>query len=514
MSAGPALPGRATAEGTRRHLARFPAHEPHGHVPLGATGLQVSRLGFGGYRVDDETPEHRRALVAALVSGCNLVDTSTNYTDGASERLVGEALREAAGTDGPARDAVVVVSKIGYVQGENLRLAQERERSGFPFPDMVKPEEWCWHCVHPEFVKDQLGRSLARLGLETLDVCLLHNPEYFFSEAKKRGRARDLDVLRAEFYRRIEESFAFLEGAVSRGEIGCYGVSSNSMVAAADDPEATSLTWFLKAAEGAGGKDHHFRVVQFPMNLFESGGALLVNTGPDRRLTPLEAATGAGLAVLINRPLNAIVANRLIRLADVADHGGGRSLDEARADLRKLETEYRTVIGPQSGTPAAAIDPFFVLIDELADMPAQIEDLEHWKQIEQQYVIPRINHTARALAHEVPEDARPRWQAWWERFIPSLEGLLGAIAGEASRRSRSRGSAVTAAIDPLLPPDRRGASLSQKALAVLCATPGVTCVLVGMRRPAYVEDALKVLSWPPLPAATGFFRAMKGVRAR
>ena len=513
MSDSP-LSGRATPGGTRDHLARFPAHEPHGHTPLGATGLRVSRLGFGCYRVDDTTPEHRAALDAALASGCNLIDTSTNYMDGGSERLVGRVLKEARRNGRVPREAVVVVSKIGYVQGENMRLATEREKAGFPFPEMVKVEEWCWHCIHPEFLKDQLARSHDRLGLETLDVCLLHNPEYFFTDAKKHGRGRDLDVLRAEFYRRVQESFAFFEEAVKRGAIGCYGVSSNSLVAAADDPEATSLTYFLKAAEEAGGKEHHFRVVQMPMNLFESGGALLVNTGPERRLTPLEAATGAGLAVLINRPLNAIVGKRLIRLAGVEERDQGRGLKDIHADLKELEEEYRATIAPPSGTPAAAIDPFFDLIDQLAVMQDQIEDHEHWKQIEQQYAIPRLNHTARTLAQNVPDGVRPRWQAWWERCIPSLEALLAGIAREASNRSRSRSGRVIEAIDPLLPQDRRGATLSQKALAVLCSTPGVTCVLVGMRQEDYVEDALAVLSQPPLPDAPGIYRKMKNVRVR
>src|SRR6185295_15895540 len=74
-----ALTGRATAEGTAGYAARRAAT---GYGPLGSTGLTCSRVGFGGYRVDDDTPEHREALVHALRSGCNLVDTSTNYTDG------------------------------------------------------------------------------------------------------------------------------------------------------------------------------------------------------------------------------------------------------------------------------------------------------------------------------------------------------------------------------------------------------------------------------------------------
>ena len=33
---------------------------------------------------------------------------------------------------------------------------------------------------------------------------------------------------------------------------------------------------------------------------------------------------------------------------------------------------------------------------------------------------------------------------------------------------------------------------------VLASTPGVSCVLVGMRRPAYVVDAMGILGWEPL----------------
>ncbi len=54
----------------------------------------MSRLGFGCYRVDDETPDHREALIQALQGGCSLIDTSTNYMDGSSERMVGSVLAE------------------------------------------------------------------------------------------------------------------------------------------------------------------------------------------------------------------------------------------------------------------------------------------------------------------------------------------------------------------------------------------------------------------------------------
>ena len=103
---------------------------------------------------------------------------------GDSERLIGEVLASAE----VPRDEIVVVSKIGYVQGPNLDLAQQREAAGQPFPEMVKYMDGCWHCISPEFLEDQLGRALDRLGLETIDVLLLHNPEYFLLGRRAPGR--------------------------------------------------------------------------------------------------------------------------------------------------------------------------------------------------------------------------------------------------------------------------------------------------------------------------------------
>ena len=343
-------------------------------------GRVERRLGFGCYRVDDRTPAHRKALERALDAGCNLIDTSTNYTDGASERLVGAVLAGRARRDPAARTHVALVTKIGYVQGANLDLAFERERAGRPFPDMVRYMDGCWHCIHPEFLRDQLDRSCRRLQTGRIDTVLLHNPEYFLSDAQHRGDA-DVEAARAEFYRRLRAAFAFLEEQVAAGTIGAYGVSSNTVVAPERDVEATSLTRMLEAAAAAGGSTHHFRMLQLPMNLFETGAPLERNTGPGGGRTPLEEAAAAGLEVLVNRPLNAFAGRHLLRLAD--------------------------------GHPATA--------------------------------------------------------------------------------------AIAAEIDPLLPSDRRGESLSRKAIWVVASTPGVTTVLVGMRRDDYVDDVMPVAGWAPHP---------------
>ena len=107
---------------------------------------------------------------------------------GRRQRAPGRRGAARAIEDGTAqRDEVVLVSKIGYVQGANLEVALQREREQRPFPEMVKYGEGIWHCLHPEFLEDQLARSRARLGVETLDVCLLHNPEYFLKDEHERS---------------------------------------------------------------------------------------------------------------------------------------------------------------------------------------------------------------------------------------------------------------------------------------------------------------------------------------
>lgn len=169
------LQGFATGAGTGEYSKRFAALS---YQRLGRTGLSASGAGFGGYRVDDRVPEHRQALAQALQSGINVVDTSANYADGGSERLIGNVLNDLAAQGKVGRDEVIVVSKGGYLQGENYDLSQKRREEGRPFPELVAYGEGLEHCIHPRFLAEQISKSLERLKLEAIDCYLLHNPEY------------------------------------------------------------------------------------------------------------------------------------------------------------------------------------------------------------------------------------------------------------------------------------------------------------------------------------------------
>ena len=472
-----------------------------------------------GYRIDTDESEHRNALAKALRDGCNLIDTSTNYMDGDSERLVGAVLTELVRKGELKREEVIVVSKIGYVQGQNLKAAEARERSGKPYPEMVKYGEGIWHCLHPEFLADQLELSIDRLGLATLDVGLLHNPEYFLSDAHHREQA-DLPRLRDQFYTRLLKAFAYFETQVAAGRLRYYGVSSNTCTAEPGDPEATSLSRILEAARAAaqstGSAGHHFKVLQCPMNLFESGAVLTPNTGPGERQTVLDLAQAEGLAVLVNRPLNAIPAKGggMVRLADLPAEPQAVSFERQRDTVTRLEEEYRRDFAPriQRGGQGLPPEDFFRWADELAKVRARVQGLEHWEQIEGQMVAPHLHQVLRALSQHLTSEISGRWQAWRDRYLPELLALLKEMRREATLKSREKTAAIANLLDPHLPESRRKESLSRKALWVLASTPGVTCVLNGMRTPAYVDDSLGILRWEPLPDVRRIYEAVRAMR--
>ena len=81
----------ASSESTKSYISKYSDIKSK---ILGKTGYNVSICGFGCYRIDDGISQHQKALQKALLSGINIIDTSSNYSDGGSEILVGKVLRK------------------------------------------------------------------------------------------------------------------------------------------------------------------------------------------------------------------------------------------------------------------------------------------------------------------------------------------------------------------------------------------------------------------------------------
>jgi len=188
--------------------------------------------------------------------------------------------------------------------------------------------------------------------------------------------------------------------------------------------------------------------------------------------------------------------------------------EDALTRVASLEEEFRLTIASRLQVPQGGPAPteWFRWANQLRNMTEHLQGLDHWRQIEEHMISPAVAQLAQMLDQSLQGPIHDVWQAWLERYLPALELLLQAMRGQAARQSQAASNRVAAALNPHLPVARRSENLSRKALWVLRSTPGVTTVLLGMRHPDYVSDALEVMKWPPLGQARAVYEALAEVR--
>lgn len=293
------MPGHATTEGTARYRDRFAGRLP-GHLRE-AQGLWVSSIGLGTYLGEPSAPcdaLYHDAVSRAVGAGINVIDTAVNYRHQRSERIIGQALAEMFANGAARRDEIVLATKGGFLtfDGEEPEDPSAYFEKTLLAPGVIRMDEvvaGC-HVMSPKYLENQVDVSRKNLGVQTIDLYYLHNPETQLSQ-----------VSRDEFYRRLKAAFAALEKAVAEGKIRHYGTATwNAFRVHPEAADALSLAQILRAAEEVGGKDHHFRAVQLPFNL-AMPEALSASTQPlDGKPVPvLQVARTHGLMVFASATL-------------------------------------------------------------------------------------------------------------------------------------------------------------------------------------------------------------------
>lgn len=282
---------------------------------------QLSSLGLGTYlgkpspEADAAYTDSARAFHAA---GGNVFDSAANYRHGRSEFALGAAFA------GLPRDAFFVSTKAGYLPMTDGRTVEsprswfERELLG---PGILAPDDvvdGC-HALTPKYLEYQLRHSLEALGVAAVDLFHLHNPEH---QRPHLGPARFEDALL--------RAFEACEALVAEGLTRAYGCATwNGFRVPPSAPDHLSVERLLALAEQAGGKDHHFRWIQLPLNLALHEAFLSpTQVYGGEELTALDAAIAAELEVQTSA-----------------------SLMQARI-LRQIPPDFITALG--AATPAQA----------------------------------------------------------------------------------------------------------------------------------------------------------------
>ena len=238
----------ATAEATASFAGRFPDLPANFRETL---GLAISSIGIGTYlgESDDQTDAaYAEALQTAVLGGINLIDTAVNYRFQRSERIVGKVIADLAGAGKIRREEIVVATKGGYItfDGEMPPNPREWFENTYVKTGIVAAEDLVEgsHCMTPRWLDAMIELSRANLGLETIDIYYLHNPESQLGA-----------VARDEFNARLRRAFELLERKVAERRIRGYGVATwNGFRVAPTDRGYLSLLDMVNIAREAGGR--------------------------------------------------------------------------------------------------------------------------------------------------------------------------------------------------------------------------------------------------------------------
>jgi len=130
------------------------------YVRFGSTGLKVSRLCLGTMTYGStqwrpwvlDEKESRPLIRRALELGINFFDTADMYSIGASEQVLGRALKDF----GPGRDRVVIATKVFFPMGED-----PNDRG-----------------LSRKHIFDSIDKSLKRLETDYVDLYQIHRFDY------------------------------------------------------------------------------------------------------------------------------------------------------------------------------------------------------------------------------------------------------------------------------------------------------------------------------------------------
>ena len=169
---------------------------------ISGAGVSLTEIGFGAAAIGNlysETSDQdaEEAVQAAWRVGIRYFDTAPHYGLGLSERRLGQALKQFP------RDEFVVSSKVGRLLVPNPHPTG-RDSEGFAVADELRRER--------DYSRNGVLRSieatLARTGLDRLDVVFVHDPDEHWQQA-------------------AEEAIPLLADLRSQGAIGAIGVGMN-----------------------------------------------------------------------------------------------------------------------------------------------------------------------------------------------------------------------------------------------------------------------------------------------
>ncbi|MFY1575342.1 aldo/keto reductase [Verrucosispora sp. WMMD703] len=292
------------------------------HVLPRRPAIGLTELGFGAaqggnlYRATTDE-EFVAAVDTAWAAGVRYFDTAPHYGLGLSERRLGSALRHRP------RDEYVVSTKVGRLLVPSPQNAHLRDSEGF---DVAASHRRVWDFSR-DGVRRSIEASLARTGLDRIDIAYLHDPDDHWEQA-------------------VTEAVPALVELRDQGVVDAIGAGMNQSAMLARFVRETDVDVMMCA-----------------------GRYTLLEQGAAADLLPLAESRGVGVVIagvynsgLLSRdhpPANALynyqqappeLIERARRIAEVCDAHGVTLPQAALAFVRRHPAVVSTVVGVRNGT--------------------------------------------------------------------------------------------------------------------------------------------------------------------
>ena len=344
-----AIAGHATEEGTARYRTRV-SEMCSARQFNEADGLWWSSVGLGSYLggVDDATDDLvMQAFERCVTAGVNVIDTAINYRYERAELCLGRALANQIDAGTVSRDEIILCTKGGYLPHPDRARWFDAEIVG-PSEGAVSMDDLVGgsHCMHPDYIDDQIERSRKNLGVETIDLYYLHNPE-------SQVGAVDEQTL----HDRLLGAFQVLERAADEGRIRMYGIATwNAFRVPAGERGHMSLELAKRlAAQASAGATDRLRCVQLPLNpTMPEALTLASQTVAGHELPALAACRSLGIHAIASRS----VGKGEIRLTPKVVQSLGENLKSDTQRSLQFARSAPAVISALAGmkTPAHIAD--------------------------------------------------------------------------------------------------------------------------------------------------------------
>lgn len=469
--------------------------------------MGIPRFGYGCYRVENKNKQHFESLYKAVTNGITLIETSANYSNGGSEILAGDVLTELLLTDKIKREEITIITKGGYIQGQNFTLVQKKKEQGKSFPAVVEFEKNLWHCIHPDFLEDQIERQLSRLNQIPeeggyIDVYLLHNPEYYLKSAKK--NQEHYSTAKEEYYKRIKKAFEFLEEKVAKGVIKNYGISSNTFPLQSNKYDFTSLSKIYETANDISASNH-FKYIEFPFNFIEFEAQEEKNQDGNSS-TLLKYSENKKINTLANRPLNAVSTKGLLRLTEFARGEFSEAQFNELTDTALVhEKEICDILIPMNIADEESIKKLKNLSSFARTIKSKYKSfgsIEYLSDISENYFTPRLKYLRDFTEDNFDEDSLPKLR----NYLSIINELIERMKIYYGNKTEKRSDFLNRIIDEHTDEIYHRLTLAQKTLLILSSVEGVSCVLCGMRKVKYVDEVTELLKFEKIKNAEEIIR--------